>query len=579
MYYAVTHAPKGRTYVAYAPSLDAVPEVLALDYDPAAAPSRRQKLVFLDRLQPGDTVFMSLGGAGDRLALAFIAYGAEVQRMPSFRLVPRARVETETLRDAGIRLVADVLSNEGWPFPDEPAHGNETGVALSMRKARALALFALARRQPEAFLPQTPDDLQLLRLKAAYRSYEAASRAAIRAMQGLLASYRDQALIAHAYARQAAAGLSQEQIHNAVLEQMLADMLGGEVGEEDRTQFFALVGRAFPEGLPAVASEEAISALVEAFIQSDSFHATVFARLRQLRRRVEVLLIGGREERPGAQRRERIAPHAVWAQVFEPVQGCGSLIAARLITALSDVRRFPTRAALTAFLGYHHMPDGSRARRARGHTSPWSPRGKQGVYLFAIQTLKTPDSPWRALLDCRKAYELVKLLRERQREVEANGWDYQMFPASWSIRDFWTIASYTDLTVADLAVLQAHIDVLRDQAGVQTLFVPDSGAEGEAQAKASKMKDPKLARLVRGLKQAAQDKAMRWLGQQFIEYIFANWRRAVGLPTHVTKPPKEVRSTFAGAEEDAAEAVDEEDTEETARLTAGIGAEPPAEAA
>lgn len=578
MIYAVTHAPKGRTYVAFAETLEDAPQVLALNYDPAAPPSKTQKIRFLNRIQPDDTIFMALGGAGDRLALAFTAYGAQVRRIPSYKLVPRVRTiangESEQdkiteLRDSGIRVVSDVLARRGWAFPDEPARGEETASALSMRKARALALFALAGEDPGAFLPQAEGDLQLLRLTAAYRSYEAAFRASMRAVQGLLASYRDQALIAHAYARQAAAGLSDEDIHNRVLEEVLQDMLGGEAGEDERTRFFALIGKAFPEGLPAQASEEAIAKLVTAFIESDKFHATVFDRLKKQRRRVEVLLCGGREQRPGQDKKTTLPPHELWTKVFEPILGCGPMITARLITAVGDIRRFPTRPAFTAFLGYHHFEDGSRARGKRGRTSPWSPLGKQGVYLFAFQMLLTPSSPWRARLDQRKAYELVKLLRDRQAQAEKQGWDYRMFPESWDGRDVSGIQSVNDVTVEDLAALQAHIDALRAQAGVQTSFDKEDEESGEETPSA---KDPNLAKLMRGLKKAAQDKALRWLGQQLIKKIYGDWREAVGLSRKPPELPRGVREALSGAEDSGA--VDADDTEEDARLTGDSDAAP-----
>lgn len=51
-------------------------------------------------------------------------------------------------------------------------------------------------------------------------------------------------------------------------------------------------------------------------------------------------------------------------------------------------------------------------------------------------------------------------------------------------------------------------------------------------------KDPKLAKLVRGLKQQALDRALRWLGQQFLKHIFAEWRKAVGLSAAPETPAK-----------------------------------------
>ena len=50
-------------------------------------------------------------------------------------------------------------------------------------------------------------------------------------------------------------------------------------------------------------------------------------------------------------------------------------------------------------------------------------------------------------------------------------------------------------------------------------------------------KDPKLAKLLRGLKLQGLQKAIRWLGQQFLKHIFKEWRKAVGLPEQPEDEP------------------------------------------
>lgn len=215
-----------------------------------------------------------------------------------------------------------------------------------------------------------------------------------------------------------------------------------------------------------------------------------------------------------------LASMKVYTQVFEPIPGVGPLIAARIIANIGDIRRFPSEASLKAFAGYHQFEDGSRARRVAGKVSNWSPELKQAVYLWCDQTLKRKDSPWRAKLDKRRAYELYKLLTARQLTAKELNLNVEIVPAAYATR---TISSVNDMTIADLEQLSTHIDGLRKTAGIKSEDdTPDSEEEPSA-------KDPRLAKLVKGLKMSALQKGMRWLGQQFLKHIFNEWRPAIGL--------------------------------------------------
>lgn len=509
MRYAVAHAVKGVTFVAK-PNGDGSPEIVRLKDDPAAPPGKGQKINFLEQIQPGDEIFLELGGAADRLALAAIAYGATVYRMPSFLL--------------GKERVCEIVARAGWAISDERSIGEETSDRLTARKARAMALLDVSVSDPSQFITAKEEDVSLLRLRIAYRAFWRSKMAIMRAYQGLLAAYRDQAFLDLAFARQQAARVSAEDVHNYVLERLVEDMLGGEISAASRADFFAAIGKQFEGGrIPERATEDTIQRIVEAMLESDSFHSTVLERLKSQKKMIERLLKGGRMPKQPGEDRARVLPaNEIWEKVFEPIPGCGPLIAARFIAAIGDIRRFEDRPALTAYAGYHHFADGSRARRVAGRVSNWHQQLKQAVYLLCQQNIKLPSSPWRARLDQRRAYELWKILKDRARQAAEQELDVEILPAEFVGR---VITSVNDMTIADLKVLAVRVDDLRARAGIKS-GAPD---EDESIEEAIAAKDPKLAKLVRGVKQQALDRALRWLGQQLIKHIFREWRKAVGL--------------------------------------------------
>ncbi len=81
-------------------------------------------------------------------------------------------------------------------------------------------------------------------------------------------------------------------------------------------------------------------------------------------------------------------------QIFDGVEGCGPAIAARIISTIVDIRRFPTKAKLRAFLGVHVTREGKFPRRRRGAICNWNPTGRQGMYLLGDQFVKRKDSVW-----------------------------------------------------------------------------------------------------------------------------------------------------------------------------------------
>ena len=93
----------------------------------------------------------------------------------------------------------------------------------------------------------------------------------------------------------------------------------------------------------------------------------------------------------------------VYHELFVPVEGCGPMIAARLISAILDIRRFKTKAALKAFCGVHLTSGDDSgeqrfARRRGGQVANWSGEARQALYLLGEQWNRRPDSEWGRVL-------------------------------------------------------------------------------------------------------------------------------------------------------------------------------------
>lgn len=103
----------------------------------------------------------------------------------------------------------------------------------------------------------------------------------------------------------------------------------------------------------------------------------------------------------------------VYQRIFTPIQGVGPLIAARLLVAIGDIRRFSTDAKLKAFLGVHVLASGKYAdvpveksfpRQRGGMVANWHPDGRQALYLLADQFNRRPNSEWGQVLLRYKAH-------------------------------------------------------------------------------------------------------------------------------------------------------------------------------
>jgi hypothetical protein len=99
-------------------------------------------------------------------------------------------------------------------------------------------------------------------------------------------------------------------------------------------------------------------------------------------------------------------------QILGQIEGLGPMIAARLIAAIIDIRRFETDAKLKKFCGVHVLDDGKFARRRTGVVANWHPDARQALYLLGDQFNRRPDSVWG-----RKLREYKIKFRETHPEV------------------------------------------------------------------------------------------------------------------------------------------------------------------
>jgi hypothetical protein len=527
--YAIAHAFKTTSYVAVLDNQGQPPEIVRLRTD-----AQKQRFLHLD-IRPGDKLYMDLGGPGDRVALIAKLRGAEVLRIPAFRLAadqpvpeegndgdkePNEKKMSEKERGVNMRIRAYVEAH-GWEIQEERAskrktesQKGETGYKLTARKARAMAIAVAAANEPDLFLPMRKEDDVILEIQHAYRRFRAMQTTIIRAYQRMAAQFNDDYVLEIARDPQVleeAGILDGKNVHAKSVLRAIRAMLVT-FPEDERRAFEAKLGLHKLEARRVI-SERQLQGLfrkiLDELMESDVI-SPVVGDMKMRKAQIERML----------------KHHQVYKAVFEPVPGCGPLIAARIMGAVVDIRRFRSRPDITAFAGYHHFEDGSRARRRTGHVSNWNQEFKQAVWQFTQQVVKMPGSPWRAKLDQRRAYELYKILMARQAQADAEGLDYEILPRAYRDK---TVDNAYSLTPEDIAALCAHVDVLRKHAGVTTDVPneedgeePPDEDEEDAGAEPA-VRDKNLAKLVRGVKKSSLDKAYRWLGQQFIKHVYKEW--------------------------------------------------------
>ena len=115
-----------------------------------------------------------------------------------------------------------------------------------------------------------------------------------------------------------------------------------------------------------------------------------------------------------------VTPLRVYREVFEPIEGCGHALAARIIASVGDIRRFPTKEKFKAFCGVHvlgsnfkKMPPGTvrtdgdsvMPRHRRGQVSDWNPTSRQAFFLLGDQFNRRPHTLWgKKLLEVKATF-------------------------------------------------------------------------------------------------------------------------------------------------------------------------------
>lgn len=84
----------------------------------------------------------------------------------------------------------------------------------------------------------------------------------------------------------------------------------------------------------------------------------------------------------------------VYKNIFEPIEGCGPMIASRIIAFVGNIRRFDSNVArFKAYCGVH-LRDGKFARRRNNEEANWLNEIRQAMYLLGEQFNRRPSSVW-----------------------------------------------------------------------------------------------------------------------------------------------------------------------------------------
>lgn len=139
----------------------------------------------------------------------------------------------------------------------------------------------------------------------------------------------------------------------------------------------------------------------------------------------------------------------LYQQLFAPIEGCGPMIASRIIGAVVDVRRFETKAQFRAFCGVH-VKDGRFPRRRTNEVANWSGDCRQALYLLGDQFNRRPDSEWgQKLRAAKKKYRAAhpEVITENGKKRYTPAHIHRMATwytlgkfAEWLFREWWKLA-------------------------------------------------------------------------------------------------------------------------------------------
>ncbi len=192
------------------------------------------------------------------------------------------------------------------------------------------------------------------------------------------------------------------------------------------------------------------------------------------------------------QLQQKLETLPLYNAVFKQIPKVGPGIAGYIIAAMLDIRRFPKPNRLRAYAGYHLIMKKGKwvaAKREKGVRANWHQLLKQAVWFFTFQVNNSKlDNPWKVQLETRYVYEVKKLLDE----ARAAGKD---IPQDMTAESFLSMVK----------------EIREDAAKVEEIA--------------------HLPEAYKGIPSLARKRALRWVGQKFLNYIWTEWRRFEGLPT------------------------------------------------
>lgn len=139
----------------------------------------------------------------------------------------------------------------------------------------------------------------------------------------------------------------------------------------------------------------------------------------------------------------------VWKNILADVSGCGSVIAAGIISPVTDIRRFHSKAAFQKFMGVHVMADGKFPRKKRGQAMDYNPSARQALYLLGDQFVRRPDTKWGEMLKHYKIHfrtQHPEIIEESGKKRYTNGhihkmaiWRTLTIFAGWLYDEWWKL--------------------------------------------------------------------------------------------------------------------------------------------
>ena len=263
--------------------------------------------------------------------------------------------------------------------------------------------------------------------------------------------------------------------------------------------------------------EESFEALVETMPQDpDELRITIESKGEIRLRGFEKM-----ENRMKTELEAELEKSQLYQVAFKPIPGCGPGIAGFVIAAIQDIRSYPNFGKLKAKAGYHLVSNGQGGFMApkprKGERSNWDKKFQQAVYYFTTcvdkqnvhdKVLKSGEvrqfSVWKRQLEARKLKETEKLLvqfREKGKDIPV------------------------DMTVEKFISMYQNV---------------------QSEATASGESFGRMPKAYAGLRDLARKRALRWLGQKFLQHVWDGWRLLEGLghPTIPLFPSTQVSAPY-----------------------------------